>query len=145
MLSVLEDTHSFLFGSVRGWGDETRLRIGKEVGLTVGTFNFDTLGGGFDAFEYSGVQLVRESPSGFPFSVFLLVPNFDVRAYAWTGRWGAAMGTSATGLRIANCALTGCFEVGIRLPTVDLWWTGDFNRASFSLSLGGGLTAGIKL
>jgi hypothetical protein len=145
MFTVLEDTHAFVIGSIRGWGDETRVRFGKEVGVTLGTFNFNTGGIGLDAFQYVGVPLVREAPGGAPFGVFLLFPTLDVRGYVGPGRWGAAVGTSVTGLRFANCALTGCFEVGLRVLTIDLWGVGDFNQASFAVSLGGGLTAGIKL
>jgi hypothetical protein len=145
MFTVLEDTHAFVIGSIRGWGDETRVRFGKEVGLTLGTFNFNTGGVGLDAFQYEGLPLLSEAPGGAPFGIFLLFPTLDVRGYIGPGRWGAAVGTSVTGLRFANCALTGCFEVGLRALTIDFWGAGDFNQASFAVSLGGGLTAGIKL
>jgi hypothetical protein len=58
---------------------------------------------------------------------------------------GTVFGTSISGLRIANCSLTGCTEVSLRVLTADLWY--DFNSPSqnFSVSLGAGASAGIKL
>ena len=145
MFSLMQDTHLFVDGSIRGFGSETRARFGGDFGFTIGTYNFNTLGAGIDAFQFRGIKLVSRAPEGLPFDIYMLLPNLDVRAYGLAGRWGAAIGTSVSGIRIANCAITGCFEASLRLITVDLWGAGDFVNASAAVSIGGGLTAGIKL
>ncbi len=143
MFSLLESSDGFVTGSIRGWGNETRVRFGKDWGFTLGTFNFNTFGGGMDFFRYRGIPL--DALSGGLFKVYVLLPNLDVRVYGGSDRFAGVIGTSATGLRLANCAVTGCFEASLRVLTVDLWEATDFQQASFAVSLGGNVTVGIKL
>jgi hypothetical protein len=144
MFGVLEDVHSFAVGSVRGLGSETRVRFGNNNGITLGTYNFDSFEIGYDAFRYSGVEVFAQD-SGLKLHGYVLVPNLDFRVFVGPNRLATAIGTSASGFRIANCALTGCFEASLRVLTVNAWYTGDFHNASFALSLGAGLSLGIKL
>ena len=142
MLSILEDGHGFVSGG--GFGAETRLRFGKPaVGLTVGMFGLDAAEIGLDLLRYMGVRVATKSES-LPFDVYVLLPDIDLRAYFDGGsRAGVVAGTSLSGVRIANCSLTGCAEISLRVLTADVWY--DFGSQSQSLSLGGGLSAGIKL
>ncbi len=142
MVSLLESSDGFAVGSVRGWGNETRVRIGTSTGVSVGAFNFNAFGLGVDFFRYAGLPL--DIVAG-PTKVFVLVPNLDMRFYVGDNRLGAAIGTSLTGLRVANCALTGCFEVSLRVLTLDLWAVGDDKQASPAVTVGGSLSVGIKL
>jgi hypothetical protein len=143
MFSLLEGTDDFVVGSVRGFGDETRVRFGKDIGITIGTFNFNTFGGGVDFFRYAGIPI--DALSGSMFKVFVLLPNLDARVYASGAKVGAAIGTAATGLRLANCALTGCFEMSLRVLSVDVWGVSDYNQVSAAVSIGGNLSVGMKL
>jgi hypothetical protein len=145
MLSLLADGHGFTSGG--GFGAvETRLRFGKpSVGVTVGLFDFKVGELGVDFLRYMGFRVAAKSAS-FPFDTYVLFPNIDVRGYFDGGsRVGTVFGTSLSGLRIANCSLTGCTEVSLRVLTADLWY--DFNSPSqnFAVSLGAGASAGIKL
>ncbi len=148
MLNVLMDTHYFVSGSIRRFGDETRLRLGKDVGLTIGTFNFNALELGFDALRFGGIK-VYEQPAKANLSVFVLLPNLDFRVFFSSisnpSRVGVALGTSLSGIRIASCGLTGCAEVSLRLVTLDGWYAGNSHGAGLARSVGGGISAGIKL
>ncbi len=77
--------------------------------------------------------------------MFVLLPNLDIRGFISDSRAAFALGTSLSGLRVANCALTGCAEISLRLLTLDYWYAGNFHGASSAVSVGGGLSAGIKL
>jgi hypothetical protein len=145
MFDVLADTHGFVFGSIRGWGDETRVRFGTDLGVTLGTFNFNTFGAGLDILRFQGIPIGPRDPLRSAFRFYILLPNIDIRAYVGDRRFGVAAGTSLTGFRMANCALTGCFEMSMRVLTFDVWEAGDFNTSSIAMSLGGGLSVGIKL
>jgi hypothetical protein len=146
MLTLLQDTHDFVVSPIRGWGDETRVRFGTDYGVTIGTFQFDTFELGFDAFRYRGIELVKRTPgNGLPFSIYLLIPNLDARAFIGSQRFGVAVGTSATGVRLASCEFTGCIEASLRLPTIDFWEADDHHFSSFAVSVGGGISAGMKL
>lgn len=144
MVGLLEDTHGFVSGSIRGFGSETRLRLGRNHGVTVGTYNFNTFELGYDAFRYSGIHVYTQ-PRGARLSVFVLVPNLDTRIFFSGSRFAVAFGTSVTGVRVANCALTGCVEASLRLVTLDVWGAGDGNGVGLAVSVGAGLSAGIKL
>jgi hypothetical protein len=142
MFSLLEDGHAFVSGG--SFGSETRLRFGGGVvGLTVGGFNVEAGEVGLDLLRYLGVRVAARSAS-FPFDVFVLFPNIDFRAYyAGDTHGGFVAGSSLTGVRLANCALTGCFEVSLRALTADAWY--DIGENLFSMSLGAGGSIGMKL
>jgi hypothetical protein len=145
MLGILEDTHGFVSGSIRGFGDETRLRIGANQGVTIGTYNFNTFEFGYDGFRYSGVKIYEPPSGGSGLNVFLLVPNLDIRGFISASRAGLAIGTSVSGIRVAKCIQTRCLEASLRLLTLDSWFAGDFHKASPAFSVGGGLSLGVRL
>jgi hypothetical protein len=144
MFSLLEDTHGFVSGSIRGFGDETRIRFGTDQGITLGTFNFNTFEFGYDAFRYRGIK-VYEQPSGSHLNVYVLLPNLDIRGFISGSRLATAIGTSVSGIRVATCRVAGCGELSLRLLTLDSWYAGNYHGGSFAFSVGGGLSAGIKL
>jgi hypothetical protein len=148
MVALIADTHDFVSGSIRGFGDETRIYVSpgdSSLGFLVGTFNFDTFGVGIDVGRYWGRLLSgKERPSDV--NLYLLVPNIDARFYFGSDRMAAVAGTSVTGLRVATCALLSrCAELSLRVATLDFWYAGDNNQQRFAFSVGGSLTAGIKL
>jgi hypothetical protein len=144
MFTLMEDTHGFVSGSIRGFGSETRVRFGTNHGITFGTFNFNTFEIGYDALRYGGLKIYEQSENKH-LSVFLLLPNIDVRVFLSDKRFAGALGTSVSGIRVANCGLTGCAEISLRLLTLDAWVAGDKHDAGVAFSVGAGLSAGLKL
>jgi hypothetical protein len=144
MVALLADDHYFVYGSIRGFGEETRALISfGNIGITAGAFNVQAAELGVDLFRYQGLHVGKRG--AFPFDTYILLPNLDVRGFIGPQRVAGAVGSGLSGIRLANCALTGCFEMSLRVLDVDLWYAGDLNKQSLAISLGGGLSAGIKL
>lgn len=124
-------------------GQRDARAVREGLGLHPGNLQLQHVRRRDQLFRYRGIPL--DALSGGLFKVYVLLPNLDVRVYGGSGRFAGVIGTSATGLRLANCAVTGCFEASLRVLTVNLWEATDFQQASFAVSLGGNVTVGIKL